>query len=154
MRRLTPLMLLGLVAGCAYLTRGDAESLFDADGDGWGADEDCNDANPEIHPFAPDVRGDGCDADCGTMTDSDGDDWPDGADCDPEDPMIYPCSPHEVEGDGIDSDCDGLDGVRTIPCNDAAGFPENLALDPDFAPATSALFPRVQIIQPADCLGD
>ena len=150
-RPLTLVLCLALTA-CGYMSRNQFDALFDADGDGWGVDEDCNDNNPDIHPFAPDVRGDGCDADCGTTIDSDGDDWPDAADCDPTDPTIYPCSPHEVEGDGIDHDCDGLDGVRTIPCNTADGFDDNLGLDPDFVPSLTAVDPRTQTVLGPDCL--
>lgn len=154
MTRAPSLLLLSLLVGCAYTSRGDLDDLFDADGDGWGASEDCNDNNPDIHPFAPDVRGDGCDADCGTAVDADGDDWPDAADCGPDDPTIFPCSPDEVEGDGIDHDCDGLDGVRETPCNSADGFPEPMGLDPDYAPASSALDARVQTVLAADCMDD
>ena len=60
----------------------------------------------------PTFRGDGCDADCGNEVDSDGDDWPDVADCSPDDASIYPCAPDDVDGDDVDSDCDGLDGAR------------------------------------------
>ncbi|MCO4748169.1 MAG: hypothetical protein KC912_25470 [Proteobacteria bacterium] len=88
----------------------------DADGDGFTADEDCNDESADVFPGAPDFRGDGCDADCAEESDADGDDWPDDADCDEENPSVYPCSPDEVDGDGVDSDCDGSDAVRTDGC--------------------------------------
>ncbi len=120
------LLALGVVAGCAYVTQEEFDAYWDADRDSWPLDQDCNDDNPAIYPFAPDVRGDGCDADCGEEPDADGDDWPDAADCDPNDRHVYPCSPNEIEGDGTDSDCDGQDGARDDIC---AG------LDPDFPDA-------------------
>ncbi|MFT4624740.1 MAG: hypothetical protein ACI8PZ_003400 [Myxococcota bacterium] len=103
-------------SGCAYVSRAEYQEYWDADGDGYPIDDDCDDGNPEIYPFAADVRGDGCDADCGEEPDDDDDDWPNVADCDPGDPTIYPCSPEEKPGDGIDHDCDGEDGVRREPC--------------------------------------
>lgn len=120
-----PLLAL-VVAGCFYVSRDQFRDFWDADGDGWPIGEDCNDTDDRIYPFAGDVRGDGCDADCGREPDADGDDWPDSVDCAPNDPLIYPCSPHEVDGDGIDHDCDGLDSVRQDICPTA---------DPDFPDA-------------------
>ncbi len=103
-------------SGCAYVTRGEYDAYWDADGDGYGIDEDCAPANADVYPGAGDVRGDACDADCGFEPDADGDDWPDAADCDPDDPRVFPCSPDEVSGDGRDDDCDGFDGVRADVC--------------------------------------
>ena len=117
------LLLCALLASCAYVTKEEFDALRDADGDGWPLDEDCDDNNGQIYPFAPDLRGDGCDADCGREKDTDNDDWPDKADCNAGDPDAHPCSDAEVEGDGIDHDCDGRDGVRTDLC------PQD---DPDF----------------------
>jgi hypothetical protein len=131
------------------MSRERVDELYDQDGDGWGVDEDCNDENAAIHPFAADVRGDGCDADCGEEADADGDDWPDDADCAPQDPAIYPCAT-DTDGDGTDSDCDGEDGPRTLPCN-SAGFDDELGLDPDFKPAEGGLDPA-QTAFPATCL--
>ena len=105
-------------SGCAYVSKAEYDAFWDADGDGYGIDEDCAPDNPNVFPGAGDVRGDGCDADCGFEDDADGDDWPDAADCAPDDSTIYPCSPSETAGDDIDSDCDGTDGVR-----DQAAFP-------------------------------
>ena len=39
-------------------------SAEDLDGDGWAADEDCDDANAEIHPEATETAGDGVDSNC------------------------------------------------------------------------------------------
>jgi len=111
------------LAGCVYVTKAEFESYWDQDGDGWPLDDDCDDQNPDIFPGAPDLRGDGCDADCGREPDMDGDDWPDLADCNAEDPLIHPCSDEEVAGDGIDHDCDGHDEIRADACR---------GTDPDF----------------------
>ena len=36
----------------------------DLDNDQWSSWEDCNDENPDMHPFAGDTYGDGIDTDC------------------------------------------------------------------------------------------
>jgi hypothetical protein len=112
---------------CAYVTRDEYLRAWDADGDGWPLGRDCAPHDPDIFPGAPDRRGDGCDTDCGLEPDADGDDWPDKADCRPQDPHGFPCSPWEVDGDKVDLDCDGLDGIRTTAC------PTD---DPDYPPGT------------------
>lgn len=121
-----------LLAGCPYVTKEEYDDWWDQDGDTWGIDEDCAPEDPDIHPYAGDVRGDGCDADCGLELDSDGDDWPDDADCHPNDPTAYPCAPGEKVGDEIDTDCDGSLNESTDR--------ECLGADPDFpaAPVLSA----------------
>jgi hypothetical protein len=118
------------LSACAYVSKDEFDEAWDKDHDGWPLGEDCADdptdlSSKVVFPFAPDVRGDGCDADCGKAADADGDDWPDDADCAPDDPTIYPCSPDEVDGDTVDNDCDGHDGVRADTC---PGF------DPDYDP--------------------
>jgi hypothetical protein len=117
------LILLGFGSGCVYVTKGEFDSYWDEDGDGWPIGEDCDELAPQVYPYAPDVRGDGCDSDCGEEVDSDGDDWPDDSDCDADDPDIFPCSGSEEAGDGVDSDCDGQDSARDDDCPTA---------DPDF----------------------
>ena len=154
MRRALVLMLASALVGCAYMTRDRFDELYDVDGDGWGVDEDCNDRHPQVYPFAPDVRGDGCDADCGEEPDADGDDWPDDADCAPDDPSVYPCAANDTPGDGIDQDCDGSEDPRPAdqPCNAANGFDDHLGLDPDFPPARGADGVTVQMALPSDCM--
>lgn len=118
-----------VAAACAYVTRDEVDAVLDADGDGWLVGEDCDEQNAAVYPGAPDLRGDGCDADCAAEADIDGDDWPDEADCGPNDPAAWPCSDEEEPGDGIDLDCDGADGRRDDDCPtadpDHADAPEN-----------------------------
>ena len=103
----------------------------DADGDGWGADSDCDDADPDVHPDAEETCN-GVDDDCDATTDEDllqefwrdedGDGWgspstplpacaaPSGytaqpGDCDDGDPAVHPEA--EESCNGIDDDCDG-----------------------------------------------
>lgn len=97
------------LSGCFWVTKDELKEAWDKDGDGWGLEEDCNDDNAAVHPYAADYRGDGCDADCGMELDSDSDDWPDDADCDDGDANVYPCST-TANGDQ-DVDCDGIPGV-------------------------------------------
>ncbi|MFK7930286.1 MAG: hypothetical protein AB8H79_19010 [Myxococcota bacterium] len=154
MRRwIAPLLALALVS-CGYMTKSRFDELWDKDGDSWGVDEDCNDNDAKIHPWAADVRGDGCDADCGMEPDADGDDWPDDSDCEPANPNIFPCNPDEVDGDGIDSDCDGNDGIRTQRCNTSLVFDFKFGFDPDFPPAVGATESQAQEPFLPSCLDD
>ena len=114
----------------------------DTDGDGYDiCDGDCDDDDPDINPGAEEICGDGIDQDCdGTDTecpatiyyrDADGDGYgdpdvsvedtscPEGyvtknTDCDDTDASIHPGA-EDIEGDGIDQDCDGHDsGIITF----------------------------------------
>jgi hypothetical protein len=116
-------------------------NLFDGDGDGYTSDQDCNDADPSIHPGADEqcyedcdgVRGDGVDNDCdgeideyaacvisscNAFYDEDGDGWGvgfgPGPDCDDSDPTVHPEAP-ETACDGVDSNCDGEDNPEGPP---------------------------------------
>ena len=101
---------------------------------GYVADStDCNDADPQIHPNAPEVQCDGIDQDCAngdSTPDADQDGYdvcgtadannPDGleADCDDGDDQSYPGAP-EIVCDGIDQSCSGGDST---PDGDSDGF--------------------------------
>ncbi|MFH1463197.1 MAG: putative metal-binding motif-containing protein [Pseudomonadota bacterium] len=86
-----PLLLLaiGLLTGCPPKPQDTSLEVLDADGDGYTAQEDCDDGDPAVHPGAPEVC-DGLDDDCdgfldeadpdlvGDLTlyvDADGDTW-------------------------------------------------------------------------------
>lgn len=91
----------------------------DADGDGYDDDAfggtDCNDADPLTYPGAYEEC-DGVDNDCDgnvpvVETDQDEDGFMIcGGDCDDTSAFVYPGA-DDPEGDEIDQDCDGFDGV-------------------------------------------
>ena len=120
-----------LFTGCGYP---EPETSLDGDGDHWTPEYDCDDNNPEIHPYADELCN-GLDDDCDGEIDeegaSDATDWyPDGdgdgygadaypwalcnavdgyiaqgGDCDDQDAAIYPTAIEIC--DGVDNDCDG-----------------------------------------------
>jgi len=73
--------------------------------------EDCDDEDTQVHPGAPEVC-DGKDDDCdghipADEVDADSDGWMICAgDCDDAEPLANP-GMEEIQGDGIDNDCDG-----------------------------------------------
>lgn len=124
---------LGLLAvaapGCVYVSKSEFDEYWDEDGDGWPLGDDCAETDPNVFPYAADVRGDGCDSNCGTEVDTDGDDWPDDSDCAPDDASVYPCAA-DTDGDSVDSDCDGHDAARADACPTAdPNFPDVTAVD-------------------------
>lgn len=96
----------------------------DADGDGWSAREDCDDADPGVGGAAtwfPDADGDGWGeqgAGVARCT-PDPTDVPGGGDCDDADPSISPDAT-ELDGDGRDQDCDGLESCFVDADGDGA----------------------------------
>ncbi len=91
------------------------EGSPDEDGDGFTVEEgDCDDENPDIHPGATEVCGNGVDEDCDSLAedcepeDTDGDGFTvEGGDCNDGNPDIHPGAV-EVCGNGVDEDCNGL----------------------------------------------
>ena len=117
-----------------------ADTVVDADGDGWGK-EDCDDANPELHPGADELC-DEVDNDCDGLVDEDllqtfyvdgdGDGFGDddamveaceaeagmvavAGDCDDSFDSVYPGA-EEVCGDGMINDCDGTEEDAAALC--------------------------------------
>ena len=148
---LTLLLTLAFVGGCATDKGGQDTSAIappeDADGDGYDAVEDCDDADATTHPGATELC-DGIDNNCddaideGVLdtwyADADSDGYgdigapvdacdgppgtvPTATDCDDTDPAIYPSAPELC--DGLDNDCDGDvdDGVLQTFHVDADG---------------------------------
>ncbi len=95
----------------------------DVDADGWDANCDCADADPSVHPGAPQLCGDGLNNDCshpqwpaltGTNeADDDGDSFTECAgDCDDQTQATHPGAP-EVN-DGQDNQCPGDQGFGSV----------------------------------------
>jgi hypothetical protein len=106
------------IGSCSEEAGGCVALLRDGDGDGFGDEacggDDCDDAEADIHPGAPEGCGEGEDRDCsGTPDlDDDGDGYldsrcPGGDDCNDRNPNAFPGAA-EVCFDGEDQDCDGL----------------------------------------------
>ncbi len=107
---------------------------LDGYGEGPGCDgTDCNPYNADIHPFAPEVCGNGKDEDCNgsdlacpdECVDADGDTFGTGAaclqkDCDDASADVHPGAT-EVCGNTVDEDCSGADLPCTATCADKDG---------------------------------
>jgi hypothetical protein len=108
--------------GIVQNTEDGVDEPFDRDGDGffdaanpdcaetYPADAlDCNDANADIYPGAPEVLCNQIDDDCAPSTPDDPDSDGDGdgvcSDCDDDDELVSP-SLDEVCNDGFDNNCD------------------------------------------------
>ena len=131
----------GLDNDCSGL----ADDVGDADADGFDGCADCDDADPDVHPAAAALCGDGLDDDCDGQVDEDAqiDDDGDGVapcegDCDDDNPAAWPGAPGDESGapDGLDDDCDGLtDEAWELPGLDGAPW---VATDLHFGLLTGA----------------
>lgn len=85
--------------------------LPDDDEDGYTADVDCDDSDPDVNPGMTEIAYNGKDDDCDPMTledDLDLDSFLVVDDCDDTNPDINPDAV-EIPNNGIDEDCDGAD---------------------------------------------
>ncbi len=119
------------------------QPVADADSDGFDTTTDCDDTSADAHPGAAETCN-GADDDCLNGVDDDGainlGRWypdvdldgfgdltavtracnappgliADGTDCDDADPWVHPGA-SDVPDDGLDADCDGMDGIQYRP---------------------------------------
>ena len=162
------LPLLALVAGCTWpkdqtgkdtasiedTDSGDTDVTVDGDADGATADVDCDDADPEVHPGAPEVPADGRDNDCDGLEhcfdDDDGDGYLDASgdtrssddadcadaneagsgapqtDCDDTNAAVNPGA-DDVPDNDLDEDCDGASAYTPRATTPVALGPDHYA---------------------------
>jgi hypothetical protein len=95
-------------------TGGDTGPV-DTDGDGYSAEEDCDDSDASVNPGAEEVAYDGVDNDCDEATaddDLDGDGYGYEEDCDDDDADLSPDA--EEVCDGVDNNCDGVTDTDAV----------------------------------------
>jgi hypothetical protein len=92
----------------------DDSSAVDADGDGYTVEEDCDDANADVHPGAEEICDDIPDNDCDgiddeTDVDADGDGYSEcGGDCNEYNAAVFPGAEQTCFDDILDNDCDSV----------------------------------------------
>ena len=98
---------------CTQLPGDGGGTSPDSDNDGFAADVDCDDADPDVNPGAIELTGNGKDDDCNPATpdrlliDGDQDGFDSTVDCDDTNASRNPGAA-EDSSNGIDDDCDGL----------------------------------------------
>ena len=117
-------------------TGDDDTSPVDADGDGWPEDEDCDDSDPDLN--LDDADGDGYDTCNGDCNDGNG---------------AINLLATDMAGDGIDQNCDGIDGFD----GDGDGYAAEFTFGDDCDDDDPAVYPGAP--DPCDgidqdCAGD
>ena len=101
----------------------DTMMIIDVDMDGFAADVDCDDDNPNVFPGAAEIFNNDVDEDCdgvaqSTISDNDNDGFDSTVDCNDNDASINPDA-EEIPNNSVDENCDG---DIVIIDNDEDGF--------------------------------